>query len=267
MKETETLRELLNRGVLTKPEYEHIQRQILYRKKRRRNIVIVAILSCIFAVSAVLYYGISVETYNHRNIIQRNTEEDIMSVAGKPLEFDLGSFNDLNFSKDAIYAFNNVHRGYIHYYITPTKDRTEDSLVRIDPVPNPMLKAFEGEKDFLGDKEIGPYIYKKGWKRHPAGVKDYKITTDWQPLALFYGVGFTPKALEKKALLYKLLSYGKLSVSEESIVTSANGHQLTEDEVLFAVEAGILYGTIIDVFGVKKYVINIKENKDYNDVI
>ena len=170
---------------------------------------------------------------------EKGTTSDFMSVDGKPMEFDLGSFNDLNFSKDAIYDFNNIHRGYIHYYITPTKDRTGDSLVRINPIPNPMLKAFEGEKDFLGDKEIGPYIYKKGWKRKNVGSVDRNSTTDWQPLALFYGVGFTPKALERKALLYKLLSYGKLYKDGSGFKTS-EGKYLSDSEVKLAAEFGIL---------------------------
>ena len=170
MKETETLRELLNRGILTKPEYEHIKKQRLYRKKRRRYIVIVAILSCIFVVSVVLYYGISVETYNHRNTIQNNTQEnDIMEIDGQPVEFYLGSFKDLNFSKSAILYFNNLYDGQIKYYITPTKDRSSYSVVRINPIPNPMLRTSEDERYFSGDKSIGPYIYRKGWNRIEVG--------------------------------------------------------------------------------------------------
>lgn len=170
----------------------------------------------------------------------KGTTSDLMKDdKGNNQKFYLGSFSDIGaFHKTAQASFKNHRRGKIDYWIYPTRDRSRYAIVEIISVPSNLIDLSKEKGG--NDTTIGPVIYSLGkhWCRIGT-TKAEKKFTDWQPVAEYFNVKFTPSASMTLRKLLVLLGYGKLT-SKNGKIYKENGEELTGEEFNNAVKFGLV---------------------------
>lgn len=175
----------------------------------------------------------------------KGTTNDLMKDdKGNNQKFYIGSFSDIGaFHKVAQASFNKHRRGKIDYWIYPTRDRSKYSIVQIVSVPSNFIDLKQSGGG--NDTTIGPIIYQLGkqWRRLGAPPSD-KTRIDWQPIAYFFNVRFTPLASVELHKLMALLSYGKITQKDGKFYTE-NGQELSGTDFSNAVRYGLITQTTL----------------------
>ena len=170
----------------------------------------------------------------------KGTTADLMKDdKGNNQKFYLGSFSDIGaFHKTAQASFKTHRRGKIDYWIYPTRDRSKYAIVEIVSVPSNLIDLRQSKGG--NDTTIGPVIYSLGKQWCRLGTtKAEKKFTDWQPVAEYFNVKFTPSASMALRKLLVLLGYGKLT-SKNGKIYKENGEELTGEEFNNAVKFGLV---------------------------
>lgn len=170
----------------------------------------------------------------------KGTTSDLMKDdKGNNQKFYLGSFSDIGaFHKTAQASFKTHRRGKIDYWIYPTRDRSKYAIVEIISVPSNLIDLRQSKGG--NDTTIGPVIYSLGKQWCRLGTtKAEKKFTDWQPVAEYFNVKFTPSASMALRKLLVLLGYGKLT-SKNGKIYKENGEELTGEEFNNAVKFGLV---------------------------